>query len=117
MSYYIGLDGGSTYLKGALLKERQVVETMVCSTGIDNNGAAQQMMEQLIQQQEMMLTLEQMPMVEQKQRLLLQAAEENQEEHHGNAVHRAKATVQKPPVHEFPLPDRRIGHLHAPAQK
>ena len=49
MSYYIGLDGGSTYLKGALLKERQVVETMVCSTGIDNNGAAQQMMEQLCQ--------------------------------------------------------------------
>ena len=47
MSYYIGLDGGSTYLKGALLKGRQVVETMVCSTGIDNNGSAGQMLEQL----------------------------------------------------------------------
>ena len=49
MSYTIGLDGGSTYLKGALLKDRQVVETMVCSTGIDNNGSAKQMMEQLCQ--------------------------------------------------------------------
>ena len=36
MSYYIGLDGGSTYLKAALLKDRLVIDTMVCSTGIDN---------------------------------------------------------------------------------
>jgi activator of 2-hydroxyglutaryl-CoA dehydratase len=49
MSYTIGLDGGSTYLKGALLKDRQVVETMVCSTGIDNNGSAEQMLGQLCQ--------------------------------------------------------------------
>ena len=49
MSYTIGLDGGSTYLKGALLKDRQVVETMVCSTGIDNNGSAGQMLGQLCQ--------------------------------------------------------------------
>ena len=49
MSYYIGLDGGSTYLKGALLKDRQVVGTMVCSTGIDNNGSAEQMLGQLCQ--------------------------------------------------------------------
>lgn len=49
MSYTIGLDGGSTYLKGALLKGRQVVETMVCSTGIDNNGSAEQMLGQLCQ--------------------------------------------------------------------
>jgi activator of 2-hydroxyglutaryl-CoA dehydratase len=40
MSYYIGLDGGSTYLKAALLKDRLVIDTMVCSTGIDNNRAA-----------------------------------------------------------------------------
>lgn len=52
MSYYIGLDGGSTYLKGALgalLKGRQVVETMVCSTGIGNNGSAEQMLERICQ--------------------------------------------------------------------
>ncbi len=49
MSYYVGLDGGSTYLKAALLKGHQVVETMVCSTGIDNNGTADQMLNQLCQ--------------------------------------------------------------------
>lgn len=49
MSYYIGLDGGSTYLKGALLKGRQVVETMICSTGIENNGSAEQMLERICQ--------------------------------------------------------------------
>ena len=38
--YFAGLDGGSTYLKAALLKGRRVVDTMVCSTGIDNNKAA-----------------------------------------------------------------------------
>ena len=47
MSYYIGLDGGSTYLKATLLKDRQVVETMVSSSGIDNNGSAEQMLDQL----------------------------------------------------------------------
>lgn len=47
MSYCIGLDGGSTYLKAALLKERQVVDTIVCSTGIDNNGAAEQLVDKL----------------------------------------------------------------------
>lgn len=49
MSYYIGLDGGSTYLKAALLKDRQVMETMVCSTGIDNNGSAEQILNRLCQ--------------------------------------------------------------------
>ena len=39
--YYIGLDGGSTYLKAALIGNGQVVDTMVRSTGIDNNGTAQ----------------------------------------------------------------------------
>lgn len=45
--YYIGLDGGSTYLKAALLKGRQVAGTMVCQTGIDNNRAAEQLVERL----------------------------------------------------------------------
>lgn len=47
MSYYIGLDGGSTYLKAALLKDRLVIDTMVCSTGIDNNRAADDLVSRL----------------------------------------------------------------------
>lgn len=38
--YYLGLDGGSTYLKSALLKDGEVVDTLVCATGIDNNTTA-----------------------------------------------------------------------------
>ncbi len=45
MKYYIGLDGGSTYLKAALIRGNEVVETEVRSTGIDNNGTAQKMVE------------------------------------------------------------------------
>lgn len=45
--YYAGLDGGSTYLKAALLRGSQVVDTMVCGTGIDNNGAAEQLLTDL----------------------------------------------------------------------
>ena len=36
--YYIGLDGGSTYLKAALIGEGRVIDTMVHNTGIDNDG-------------------------------------------------------------------------------
>lgn len=39
-NYFLGLDGGSTYLKAALLKGNQVVDTFVCPTGIDNNASA-----------------------------------------------------------------------------
>ncbi len=46
MKYYIGLDGGSTYLKAALVKGNKVLETQVKSTGIDNNGAAIKMVEE-----------------------------------------------------------------------
>lgn len=45
--YYVGLDGGSTYLKAALLKDRRVAGTMVCNTGIDNSKAAQQLLREL----------------------------------------------------------------------
>jgi len=38
--YYIGLDGGSTYIKAALIRDNTVVDTQVCSTGIANNDAA-----------------------------------------------------------------------------
>ena len=45
--YYVGLDGGSTYLKAALLRDSQVINTMVCATGIDNNAAVEQLLSSL----------------------------------------------------------------------
>lgn len=48
MSVYAGLDGGSTYLKAALIDQRgRVLHTGVVSTGIDNNGAASRLLEKL----------------------------------------------------------------------
>lgn len=43
MNYYAGLDGGSTYLKAALVSERGIVSTRVISTGIDNSGNAERL--------------------------------------------------------------------------
>lgn len=48
--YYIGLDGGSTYLKVALLNNKKVVNTMVCPTGIDNSNTAKKIVETLCKQ-------------------------------------------------------------------
>ena len=46
--YYIGLDGGSTYLKAAMIDERGiVVDTMVRNTGIDNSGTASALVDAL----------------------------------------------------------------------
>lgn len=51
MKIYAGLDGGSTYLKAALLKENgQVIHTGVTFTGIDNNGAAKVLLNRLMQE-------------------------------------------------------------------
>ena len=47
--YYIGLDGGSTYIKAALLKGREVLDTQVRSTGISNNETAMKLVEELIE--------------------------------------------------------------------
>lgn len=49
-NYYVGLDGGSTYLKAALLKDNHVINTMICGTGIDNSGAAEQLLGELCRQ-------------------------------------------------------------------
>jgi len=38
--YYLGLDGGSTYLKAAFLKDGQIINTVVLPTGIDNSTTA-----------------------------------------------------------------------------
>ncbi len=45
--YYAGIDGGSTYVKAALIHGDQVVGTKVCNTGIDNNGAAERLLDGL----------------------------------------------------------------------
>ncbi len=45
--YYIGLDGGSTYLKAALIGRGQVIDTMVRNTGIDNDGTARKIAKEL----------------------------------------------------------------------
>ena len=48
--YYIGLDGGSTYLKAAMIDERgNVIDTMVRNTGIDNSGTATALVDTLCQ--------------------------------------------------------------------
>lgn len=53
--YYIGLDAGSTYLKAALIKDRQVLSTMVESSGISNNDNARLLVEKLIDDVEISL--------------------------------------------------------------
>lgn len=47
MKYYAGFDGGSTYLKAALFDGKQVIDTMVCNTGIDNSGLSEEMLRTL----------------------------------------------------------------------
>lgn len=47
--YYIGLDGGSTYIKAALLKDREVIDTQVRSTGISNNETATVLVKEMIE--------------------------------------------------------------------
>lgn len=46
-NYYIGLDGGSTYLKAALVGYGKVVDTLVRNTGIDNDGTARKLAAEL----------------------------------------------------------------------
>ena len=46
--YFIGLDGGSTYLKAAMIDGfGTVVDTLVRNTGIDNNGTASSLVQEL----------------------------------------------------------------------
>ena len=52
MNYFAGLDGGSTYLKAALISERGIVGTKVISTGIDNSGNAERLIFSLAQEAE-----------------------------------------------------------------
>lgn len=46
-NYYAGIDGGSTYIKAALIDDEGVVGTMITSSGIDNAGAAERLIKDL----------------------------------------------------------------------
>ena len=46
--YYIGLDGGSTYIKAAIIRDNQLVDAQVCSTGIANNDAAKKLVDGML---------------------------------------------------------------------
>lgn len=49
MRLYAGLDGGSTYLKAAIIDEnKNVISTGVLNTGIDNNKAAGKLLDQML---------------------------------------------------------------------
>lgn len=45
--YFAGIDGGSTYIKAALVQKDRVVDTLLTNTGIDNSGAAARLLEEL----------------------------------------------------------------------
>ena len=58
MKVYAGLDGGSTYLKAALLDEhKRVIRTGVTSTGIDNNASAKKLLKKLNQEDGMTIVV------------------------------------------------------------
>ena len=46
-NYYAGIDGGSTYVKAALIDDNSVVGTMITNTGIDNSGSAERLIKDL----------------------------------------------------------------------
>ena len=54
--YYIGLDGGSTYLKAAMIKDQRVIDTLVRNTGIDNNGTAERLVAELCERNRVKMT-------------------------------------------------------------
>ncbi len=45
--YFAGIDAGSTYIKSALIRGNEIVDTRLTSTGIDNSGAARKLLEEL----------------------------------------------------------------------
>lgn len=48
--YFMGIDGGSTYIKIALITDGEVVNTLVTSTGIENNAIADRMINEICEQ-------------------------------------------------------------------
>ncbi len=49
-SYYLGFDGGSTYIKAALIKDNKVIAVKVLPTGIDNDATAEKMLNLLMEE-------------------------------------------------------------------
>ncbi len=49
-NYYLGFDGGSTYIKAALIKEKKVIAVKVLPTGIDNEATADKMLHLLMEE-------------------------------------------------------------------
>lgn len=48
--YYLGFDGGSTYIKAALIKNNQVITTKVSSTGIDNDATCEKLLKAITEE-------------------------------------------------------------------
>ncbi|MCR5608825.1 MAG: acyl-CoA dehydratase activase [Lachnospiraceae bacterium] len=48
-NYFVGIDGGSTYIKAAMIKDDQVVMTHLTNTGIDNSNSAKRLLNEMIQ--------------------------------------------------------------------
>ncbi|MFI3115492.1 MAG: acyl-CoA dehydratase activase [Clostridia bacterium] len=48
--YYLGFDGGSTYIKAALIKGDEVIMTKVSSTGIDNDATCEKLLQSITQE-------------------------------------------------------------------
>lgn len=46
--YYLGFDGGSTYIKSALIRNDEIVAVKVLPTGIDNDATAEKLLEGLV---------------------------------------------------------------------
>lgn len=47
--YFAGIDGGSTYIKAALVQNDRVIDTQLTNTGIDNSGSAARLLDELAQ--------------------------------------------------------------------
>lgn len=45
--YFVGIDGGSTYLKAAMICDNQVVMTKITNTGIDNSASASRLLQEM----------------------------------------------------------------------
>lgn len=47
-NYFIGIDAGSTYIKVALIKDNEIVDTAICNSGINNSAAANKLIDKIV---------------------------------------------------------------------
>lgn len=50
--YFVGIDGGSTYLKAAMICGDEIVMTRITNTGIDNSGSAKRLLNEMAAMQQ-----------------------------------------------------------------